>query len=321
MNLLQVQGIKKYFLLRRTGFFERACTVKAVDDVDMTINEGETVGLVGESGCGKTTLGRIILRLIDPTEGRILFEGRDLLTCSKNELRSLRRFIQVIFQDPFSSLNPRMTVGRIIERNLIAQGVRGSKECTAYVNTLMELVGLRPEFVERYPHEMSGGQRQRIAIARAIATQPKLIVADEPTSALDVSVQAQILNLLADIQKKQNIAFLLISHNIHVVKHLSKRVGVMYLGKIVELAEKESLFGQPLHPYTQVLLLSVLEPDPQIKLSDSPLLGEVPSAMNPPSGCHFHPRCTSSRKECSEEVPILREVVKGHYVACHLYGS
>jgi len=314
--LIEAQGIKKYFPVGK-GFFSKKAIVKALDGVDLTIRRGQTVGLVGESGCGKTTLGRIILRLIEPTEGALFFEGKELLHCTHKELRFLRRFIQVIFQDPYSSLNPRMTAGRMIGRNLKAQGYHTEIGLSQYTRELFESVGLRPEFVKRYPHEFSGGQRQRVAIARAIATRPKLIIADEPTSALDVSVQAQILNLLMDLQKSHDITYLFISHNIHVVKHISQRVGVMYLGKIVEIAPKKELFNHPLHPYTQALLGSVPEPNPRLRIEEAPLSGEIPSPINPPTGCRFHPRCEVKKGDCSFEMPLLREIEKDHYVACH----
>ncbi len=312
-----MRGLRKFFDTKK-GFFGERAVVKAVDDVDLTIRRKETLGLVGESGCGKTTLGRLILRLIEPTEGTILFDGKDLLNCPKEELRSLRRYFQAIFQDPFSSLNPRMSVGSIIGRNLRAQGFRPEGGSKRYIRELLESVGLRPEFVDRYPHEFSGGQRQRIAVARAIATRPKLIIADEPTSALDVSVQAQILNLLMDLQKSHDITFLFISHNIHVVKHISQRAAVMYIGKIVEIAPKEQLFSNPMHPYTQALLGSILEPDPRLRREEAPLTGEAPSPINPPPGCRFHPRCSSKKPECKVEPPHLVEAKKDHYVACHL---
>ena len=315
--LIQIKRLKKFFEIKK-GFFGEKALVKAVDDVDLTISKQETVGLVGESGCGKTTLGRLILRLLEPTEGTVFFEGSDLCNCTKEELRSVRRFIQAIFQDPFSSLNPRMSVGTIIGRNMKAQGFKPDVGHDRYIKELLESVGLRPEFADRYPHEFSGGQRQRIAVARAIATRPKLIIADEPTSALDVSVQAQILNLLMELQRSHEITFLFISHNIHVVKHISQRVGVMYLGKIVEIAPKERLFSDPLHPYTQALLGSMLEPDPRQRKEEAPLKGEVPSPINPPTGCHFHPRCNFKKNECSIEPPRLVEIEKDHYVACHL---
>jgi len=314
--LVEIKGLKKFFEVQK-GFFGEKALVKAVDDVDLTISKQETVGLVGESGCGKTTLGRLILRLIEPTEGTVLFEGRNLCSCQKQELRSVRRFIQAIFQDPFSSLNPRMSVGTIIGRNMKAQGFKLDFGYDRYIKELLESVGLRAEFTDRYPHEFSGGQRQRIAVARAIATRPKLIIADEPTSALDVSVQAQILNLLMELQRSHEITFLFISHNIHVVKHMSQRVGVMYLGKIVEIAPKERLFNNPMHPYTRALLGSMLEPKPTQRKEEVPLKGEVPSPINPPAGCRFHPRCNFKKEDCSIEPPGLVEVETDHYVACH----
>jgi oligopeptide/dipeptide ABC transporter ATP-binding protein len=314
--LVEIKGLKKFFEIKK-GFFGEKALVKAVDDVDLTISKQETVGLVGESGCGKTTLGRLILRLIEPTEGTVLFEGRNLCSCHKQELRSVRRFIQAIFQDPFSSLNPRMSVGTIIGRNMKAQGFKLDFGYDRYIKGLLESVGLRPEFADRYPHEFSGGQRQRIAVARAIATRPKLIIADEPTSALDVSVQAQILNLLMELQRSHEITFLFISHNIHVVKHMSQRVGVMYLGKIVEIAPKERLFNNPMHPYTRALLGSMLEPKPTQRKEEAPLKGEVPSPINPPDGCRFHPRCNFKKEDCTIEPPGLVEVEADHYVACH----
>lgn len=315
--LVHIERLKKFFEIKK-GFFGEQVLVKAVDDVDLTISKQETVGLVGESGCGKTTLGRLILRLLEPTGGTVLFEGRDLCNCPKEELRSTRRYIQAIFQDPFSSLNPRMSIGTIIGRNIKAQGFKPDMQHDSYVKELMKSVGLRPEFVDRYPHEFSGGQRQRIAVARAIATKPKLIIADEPTSALDVSVQAQILNLLMEFQRSHEITFLFISHNIHVVKHVSQRVGVMYLGKIVEIAPKQQLFNNPRHPYTQALLGSMLEPDPGQRREEAPLKGEVPSPINPPAGCRFHPRCNVKKDDCCIKAPGLVEVEKDHYVACHI---
>ena len=315
-ELLQAQGLKKYFNLKK-GIWRKKAIVKAVDDVDLKIGWKETVGLVGESGCGKTTLGRLILGLINPTEGHVFFKGQDLFSLTKSRLRSLRKFIQIIFQDPFSSLNPRMTVRGIIGRNLKAQKIKIETRPEQYIGSLLEAVGLRPEYMYRYPHEFSGGQRQRIAIARAIATRPELIIADEPTSALDVSVQAQILNLLRDLQKEHDIAYLFISHNINVVKYFSQRVGVMYLGKIVEMAPTEELFADPRHPYTRALLDSMLEPNPKLKMKDTLLSGEVPSPINPPSGCCFHPRCSINKTDCRITAPSLMRVAQDHYTACY----
>ncbi|RLE32587.1 peptide ABC transporter ATP-binding protein, partial [Candidatus Acetothermia bacterium] len=295
--LLEVRGLKKYFPVRRGVFRRIVGWVKAVDDVDFFIQEGETLGLVGESGCGKTTTGRTILRLIEPTAGEILFRSQrlgrvvDIAKMKPREMKPLRREMQIIFQDPYSSLNPRMTVGDIVGEPLVVHRVARGKEKERRVAELLQAVGLKPEHMRRYPHEFSGGQRQRIGIARALALDPQLIVCDEPVSALDVSIQAQVLNLLEDLQDEFHLTYLFIAHDLSVVKHISDRVAVMYLGKIVELAETEELFTHPMHPYTEALLSAVPIPDPDYKKERILLQGDVPSPINPPSGCYFHPRC------------------------------
>lgn len=316
--LLSVQGLQKHYPVRRGLFGKSTNTVKAVDDVSFDISRGETLGLVGESGCGKTTTGRCILRLIEPTSGRVLFEGKDLLSAKPREMRALRRHMQMIFQDPFASLNPRMTVAGIVEEPLIIHRMGDRSRRMNRVAELLALVGLDPAFMKRFPHEFSGGQRQRIGIARALALDPQLIIADEPVSALDVSVQAQIVNLLRDLQEKLNLTFLFIAHDLSVVQHFSNRIGVMYLGKLVELASSRELFEDPLHPYTKVLLASIPIPDPAVRKKRDSLKSEVPSPLNPPSGCRFHPRCPIAVERCKTEEPPLREVKPGHFAACHL---
>ena len=316
--VLQVRDLKKHFPVR-IGLLQRAGgTVFAVDGVSFSINEGETLGLVGESGCGKSTVGRTVLRLIDPTDGEIRIGGADITRLNKAELRPYRRQMQIIFQDPFSSLDPRMSAGDIVAEPLRVHGIAKGGEVRKMVAALFERVGLRKAQMDNYPHQFSGGQRQRIGIARALALQPKLIVGDEPVSALDVSIQAQVLNLMLDLQKEMGLAYLFISHNLAVVEHISHRIAVMYLGRIVEATDKTTLFTRALHPYTEQLLLAVPVPDPRVKRQKRVLQGDVPSPVNPPSGCHFHTRCPYVVDRCRAEAPALREVRPGQLVACHL---
>jgi peptide/nickel transport system ATP-binding protein len=319
--LLDVKGLKKYFPIRRGLLQKLVGHVKAVDDVTFFLNEGETLSLVGESGCGKTTTSRCILRAIAPTAGQILLtEGSrvvDVATIPKRELRSLRRQMQMIFQDPFASLNPRMTLQDIVGEPLLVHGVGSAQERTDRVVELLRLVGLRPEYMQRYPHAFSGGQRQRIGIARALALNPRLIVADEPVSALDVSVQAQILNLLLELQERLGLTVLFVAHDLSVVKHISERVAVMYVGRIVETAPTGELFAAPKHPYTEALMSAVPIPDPRLRSERIVLQGEVADPANTPSGCHFHPRCKYATSVCSQETPVQEEVSPNHFVRCH----
>jgi oligopeptide transport system ATP-binding protein len=319
--LLEVQNLSKHFPVGGGMFGQRRGVVRAVDDISFAIRRGETLGLVGESGCGKTTTGRCILMLERPTSGRILFEGRDLTTLDQTALRPVRRKIQVIFQDPYSSLNPRMTVGQIIAEPLAVHGIvpdRGAR--ATRVRDLLRHVGLLPQHADRYPHELSGGQRQRVGIARALAMEPTLIICDEPVSALDVSIQAQIINLLEDLQAEFGLTYLFIAHDLSVVRHISDRVAVMYLGKIAEITERKALYDDPLHPYTKALLAAVPIPDPELEQRRERVVlgGEVPSPLNPPSGCVFHPRCPIAIDRCPREVPALREVRPAHWAACIL---
>lgn len=316
--LLKVRKLKKYFPVRGGILSKTIGYVQAVDEISFDIKEGETLGLVGESGCGKTTAGRTILRLLEPTAGEVHFEGRDVFKLSKEELRKTRRNIQIIFQDPFGSLNPRMTVGDIVgESLLIHKIVKNKKEKNERVRDLLETVGLNAGHIRRYPHEFSGGQRQRIGIARALALNPKLIICDEPVSALDVSIQAQVINLLEDLQEKFNLTYLFIAHDLSVVKHISDRVAVMYLGKIVELSSTSELYDNTQHPYTEALLSAVPIPDPTLKRQRIVLEGDVPSPFKPPVGCRFHPRCKYVKSICSQEEPELIDIGNGHFVACH----
>ena len=320
MNLLEVQNLKVQFPVQRGVISRVRDFVKAVDDVSFSLTPGETLGLVGESGCGKTTLGRAIVRLIEPTAGRVLFEGEDIAAMNAGELRARRRKFQMIFQDPYSSLSPRMTVEDIIGEALDIHGLADDKSTRRRrVAELLKAVGLDASFAQRYPHEFSGGQRQRIGIARALAVEPKLIVCDEPVSALDMSVQAQIINLLQDLQQQHGITYLFIAHDLAVVEHISRRVMVMYLGKVVELAEATEVIRAPKHPYTQALISAIPEIDPDTKRKRIVLPGEVPSPIHPPSGCRFHPRCPiAERPQCAMEEPVLRELSPCHHAACHL---
>jgi oligopeptide transport system ATP-binding protein len=319
--LLEVDRLVKHFPVGGGMFSGPSALVRAVDGVSFSIRRGETVGLVGESGCGKTTTGRCILQLERPTSGRIVFEGIDLTTLDDAALRAVRRRVQVIFQDPYSSLNPRMTIGQILAEPLKVHGIvreRAARE--ARVRELLEQVGLLPQHARRYPHQLSGGQRQRVGIARALAMEPSLIVCDEPVSALDVSIQAQIINLLEDLQNRLGLTYLFIAHDLSVVRHISDRVVVMYLGKIVEVADRRALYEEPLHPYTRALLSAVPIPDPALEArrEHTVLRGEVPSPLRPPPGCVFHPRCPIAVERCSAEIPPLREIKPGHWAACHL---
>ena len=317
--LLEVAGLTKHFPVRRGAFGLVSGHVRAVDGVDFHLEQGETLAIVGESGCGKSTVGRLVLRLLEPTAGEVRFEGEDLLALSDEAMRARRQRMQVIFQDPYASLNPRMTVGAMLGEPLMLHGLAKTEAARrARVGELLELVGLRPDHARRYPHEFSGGQRQRLAIARALAVEPKLIVADEPVSALDVSIQAQVINLLMDLQRELKLSYLFISHNLAVVEHISHRIAVMYLGRIVEYADKAAIFTRPGHPYTEALLAAVPVPDPKIRNMTRALQGDVPSPVHPPSGCHFHTRCPYAVARCKVEAPLLREIAPGQHVACHL---
>ena len=317
-KLVEIKNLKKYFWTGG-GPLRKKEAVRALDNVSLYIKEREILGLVGESGCGKTTCGKLILRLIDPTEGSIYFEGNDITHLNQKEMKEFRRKMMIIYQDPFGSLDPRMAIGSTIAEPMVVHNIVSKEEKENKIIELMEKVGLTQDQINRYPHEFSGGQRQRIGIARALATNPKFIVADEPVSALDVSIQAQIINLLKDLQKEFGLTLLFIAHDLSVIKHISDRVGVMYLGKIVELSQKKELFDNPKHPYTEALLTSIPVPDPKFVKKSKILMGDVPSPINPPSGCRFHPRCSKCMPKCSKVEPELKEVTKGHFVSCHLY--
>ncbi len=318
--LVEVQGLTKEFPIGR-GILAKKEVVHAVRGVDLEVREGETVGVVGESGCGKSTLGRCILRLIEPTSGTVRFDGVDLSSLAGSELRKLRKSLQIIFQDPYSSLNPRMRVGAIVAEGLAIHGLADGERRRERVIEILARVGLREEAYDRYPHEFSGGQRQRIGIARALAVEPRFIVADEPVSALDVSIQAQIVNLLQDLQAELGLAYLFIAHDLRVVEHISHRVAIMYLGKIVELADAEEIYAAPRHPYTRALLSAVPTPEPGKKKDRIPLPGDVPSPIAPPAGCSFHPRCAYAREICRQAEPKLLSGARGHAVACHVFPA
>ncbi len=321
-TLVDVKGLKVHFPIKGGLFGRTVANVKAVDGVDLFIRQGETLGLVGESGCGKSTTGRAILQLIKPTAGSVKLDGVELTQLSSSEIRQKRVAMQMVFQDPYASLDPRYTVGQIISEPLENFNHRSPKQIRDEVAGLLEVVGLNPQSISRFPHEFSGGQRQRIGIARALALHPSFIVADEPVSALDVSIQAQVLNLLQDLQEKFGLTYLFVAHNLSVVKHISDRVAVMYLGRVVELAKSEDLYEIPLHPYTQALLSAIPVPDPEIESKRKRIIleGDVPSPVNPPSGCNFHPRCWKAQAICREVIPSLEEKQTNHFAACHFPG-
>lgn len=318
-TLIEVKNLKKYYPVTAGLLSRHVADVKALDGVSFNIMAGETVGLVGESGCGKSTLGRALLRLEEPTSGEVIYKGQNILTWDSRKMKRLRKDMQMIFQDPQSSLDPRITIGDSIGEALLVHGMKSEKERMERVAELLKQVGLETEFAGRYPHEFSGGQKQRIGIARALAVNPRLIVADEPVSALDVSVQAQIINLLMDLQCQLGLAFLLIAHDLSVVGHVSNRIAVMYLGRIVEMAYSEELLEHPLHPYTQALLSAASVPDPHVRRKRILLQGDVPSPIQPPSGCHFHPRCVKATEACAREEPVLGLAGADHLVSCRLY--
>ncbi len=318
--LIETQELTKEFNAVSSSWSKKKTVVHAVTDVSLKVYEGETLGIVGESGCGKSTLGRLILRLLEATRGRVIYEGQDLRELSTEQMRNMRKKMQMVFQDPYASLNPRLKIRDIVAEPLVTHKINKTKEeDTAVVEDLLRKTGIRPEFMYRYPHQFSGGQRQRVSIARALALKPRLIICDEPVSALDVSIQSQILNLLGDLQAEMNLTYLFISHDLSVVRYLSDRVCVMFLGKVCELGITREIYAEPLHPYTKFLLEAVPVPDPEVrKEAKNMLTGEIPSPVNPPSGCHFRTRCPYAAKRCAEESPELKEVQPGRWVACHL---
>ncbi|APH04431.1 ABC transporter ATP-binding protein [Bacillus weihaiensis] len=318
--LLKVEGLKKYFPINGGLFGKKQGEVKAVDDLTFYVKKGETLGIVGESGCGKSTTGRLLMRLLEASDGRIIFEDKELRHLSKSDLRKTRRDMQMVFQDPYASLNPRHTIETILEEPLIVHGIGTKEERKKRVKEMLEIVGLNSFHARRYPHQFSGGQRQRIGIAKALMTKPKLIIADEPVSALDVSIQAQVLNLMKDIQHEFQLTYIFIAHDLGVVRHISDRVGVMYLGRLIELADSETLYSNPLHPYTKALLSAVPIADPDIKRERIMINGEIPSPSNPPAGCAFHTRCAECMDICKITKPESKEI-NGHFVACHLYNT
>jgi peptide/nickel transport system ATP-binding protein len=317
--ILQVSHLKKYFPVEKNFFGKATRYLKAVDDVSFDLERGKTIGIVGESGCGKTTMGRSILRLYDITDGTIMFNGHDITKLKRAQMRPFRKDMQIIFQDPYSSLSPRQNIGEIIGEAVQVHKIVPKNEQKEYVMEVMEKCGLQPQFYDRYPHEFSGGQRQRICIARAVALQPQMIVCDEPVSALDVSIQAQIINLLKDMQNNMGLTYVFISHDLSVVEHISDEVAVMYLGNMMEKGDKKGIFAHPLHPYTQALFSAIPYPDPRVKMTRQILKGDIPSPSNPPAGCKFHTRCSKCMEICKTVVPEYKEVEKGHFTACHLY--
>lgn len=321
-RILEVKNLKKYFPIKGGYFKGAGGNVKAVDGVSFVMNKGETLGLVGESGCGKSTLGRTIVRLYEPTEGEVIFKGQDISHTKKGQLKPLRRQMQLIFQDPYSSLNPRMNVNTIVGEALLAHGlIKKGQEYIDRVSEIIETCGLSSYHINRYPHQFSGGQRQRIGIARALALNPEFVVCDEPVSALDVSIQSQILNLMMDLQEKMGLSYLFISHDLGVVKHISNRIGVMYLGSLVEMADKRELYNNPSHPYTRALLSAIPLPDPSKRKKMIAISGEIPSNVNTPTGCKFNTRCPYAKEICIQQIPISKEVSPGHFTACHFAGE
>lgn len=320
--LLEIKNLVKYFPIKKGVFKRTVGWVRAVDDISFEVFEGETLGLVGESGCGKTTTALSILRLVEPTKGQVIFDGRDIIKMRKSDMRRERKNMQIIFQDPYSSLNPRIKIKNIIAEGMLTHNIlKNNKERYKRVGELLDKVGIPAEYMDRFPHEFSGGQRQRIGIARALALEPKIIMCDEAVSALDVSIRSQIINLLKDLQSEFKLTYLFIAHDLSVIKYISDRVVVMYLGKIVEIADKKELFADTMHPYTQALISAVPVPDPDYKKERIILKGDVPSPVNPPKGCRFHPRCSKVMHKCSKVEPELLEVKEGHFVACHLYNE